>query len=146
MKTKTIENTIIEKTTIYVSADGREWNDKEDCLQWEKGIKCVTKASWNNIPKEKIVSTEYGIPYSSEDKECYMLIPRNHDDIVVIHNYMECFCGEYHTAIDDSYIDVAIVMDFGYDGDYCDVYKIEEYLEHLRQNTSDIIKKLKEEK
>lgn len=131
MTTKTIEKTIIEKTTIYVSSDGKEWESKEDCQEWERGVQCVAKTSWDAIPKTEVSTTSCGLPWSNDDEEAYIVIPRNHEDIIALENYCRVYSG-VTVGFSDNDIGKAMIVNFGYDHDWCGVTDIEAHLKEMR--------------
>lgn len=131
MTTKIIEKTIIEKQTLYVTADGMEWEKEEDAKEWEKGVQYVAEMSWKAIPKKQISTTDAGVEYSNEDEEAYVLTPRNHEDIIALENYVRVVTRESF-GFDDSYIGKPIIMNFGYDRDWCSVYIIEDHINRIK--------------
>lgn len=144
MNIKRTEKTEIKVIETYVSADGREWENKADCIEWEKGIKCVATVGWNEIPKKQVYTTDCGLPWSNEDEEAYIIIPRTHEDIVVIENYIKATTSD-NMEISDLDIGKSMIFNFGYDHEWCSVYRIEQYLESLHKYYDNILCKMTSE-
>lgn len=144
MTIKTTEQTEIKVITTYVSADGKEWETKEACLEWEKGIECVAKIAWNKIPKIEVSTCDCGLDYSNEDEEAYIVIPRNHDDIIAIENYCRVYAND-SANIDDSDIGKATILNFGYDHDWVGVTDVEKHLARLNKFFEDAVEKITKE-
>lgn len=111
---------IVKYTDIYVSADGREFTNEADCKAWEKSYKGTLEASWKLIEKKEVNGCDYGLSWTSEDDECYAIKPKTFDDIVFINAYIEGTTSVKGT-LTTAHIDKMILLNFGYDHDWCDV-------------------------
>ena len=137
MKTITKEETKVIKTEMYVSEDGKEFAVKEHCLEWEKSYRGTLELSWKELAKKKICAVDYGIPYSNEDSECYVIIPKNLDEITLINAYIDCVtCGNGNT-LDATMINKSICINFGYDRDWCDIYDLRDYVNKVLNRISE---------
>lgn len=139
MKTITKEETKVITTEVYVSADGKEFTDKEHCLEWEKSYRGTLNASWNEFQKKEVNTCDFGIPYSSDDCNAYVITPKNLDEITFINAYINCTTGYDSNPLNTTMVNKALLLNFGYDHDYCDVYVLEELLTKLQKNINDCI-------
>lgn len=125
---------IVKYTDIYVSVDGREFTNEADCREWETSYKGTLEASWKLINKKQVCDCDYGIPWSSEDHECYAIKPKNLDEIVLINAYIKATTydeGKLTTA----HIGKLLMLDFGYDHEACYIH---DFVEHLAKITEQI--------
>ena len=139
MKTITKEETKVVKTEVYVSADGKEFNNKEDCLKWENSYVGTLNASWKELPKKEVNTCDFGIPWSSDDHNAYVVTPKNLDEITFINAYINCTTGYDYNPLNTTMVNKALLLNFGYDHDYCDVYVLEELLAKLQKNINECI-------
>lgn len=118
---------IVKYTDIYVSVDGKEFTNEADCRAWEKSYRGTLEASWKLVEKKEVSGGDYGVAWTSDDDECYVIKPKTLDDIVFINAYIEgttCETGELTTE----HIGKLIFINFGYDHDWCSVTVLEENL------------------
>lgn len=131
---KKIENEVMVKTieTVYEAIDGKRFDSEEACKKWEKSYECTVKASWDKIPKQEINSCDFGLTYAEEEYDCFMVIPRNLNDITTINAFV--YMHTHQDAIMSAEnIGKVMVLNFGYDYDWCDVYEMENRLAFLNQ-------------
>ena len=112
------EETKVIYKDIYVSVDGKEFNNEADCAAWESSYKGTLEVSWKLIDKREVVGYEYGISWASEDDECYILKPKNLDEIVLINAYIKGTTSDDCTLTTE-HIGKLILLNFGYDHDWC---------------------------
>lgn len=139
---KTIKKEIKTYQEIYVSNDGKEFEKKEDCLEWEKSYGSTLAASFNEIKKVTASSVDLGLPWNSDDHEVYILQPKDLNEIAVINAYVDFVVGGANKPVTAQMIDKAIVINFGYDRDWCEVYELASHLENVRNTAADYISKL----
>lgn len=126
------EETKVIYKDIYVSVDGREFDNEADCRAWENSYKGTLTASWNLIEKKEICDCDYGFSYASEDHECYAIKPKNLDDIVLINAYIKA--TTYSEGIlTTEHIGKLLILNFGYDHEYCDVDVLAEHFVKLTE-------------
>ena len=130
------EETKVIYKDIFVSVDGREFENEADCKAWESSYRGTLEASWKLIEKKEVCDCDYGIPWSSEDHECYAIKPKNLDEIVLINAYIKATTGN-NGILTTKHIGELLMLDFGYDHDYCDVYN---FAEHIAKITEKIAK------
>ena len=133
MKKITKEETKVIINEIWVSVDGKEFANEEDCRQWENSYKGTLSASWDLIKKEEVDCGSVGIPYGCEDYECYLLKPSSLEEITLINAYMKSVTCDYCPTLTTDYINELIVLNFGYDRDYCDVYRVEQNIKRIQE-------------
>lgn len=121
------EETKVIYTDIYVSVDGREFTNEADCRAWETSYKGTLEASWKLIEKKEVSNCQYGIAYSSDDHECYVIKPKNLDEIVLINAYVKATTGE-NGKLTTEHIGKLLLVNFGYDHDWFDVDVLEDVL------------------
>lgn len=117
------EETKVIYTDIYVSVDGKEFTNEADCKAWESSYRGTLEASWKLIDKKEVCNCDYGFSYSSEDHECYAIKPKNLDEIVLINAYIHAYTygNATATALTTEHIGKVVILNFGYDHDWCDV-------------------------
>lgn len=121
--------TIKEK---YVAYDGAEFDKKEDCEEYEKSYKCTIFKSWDNLNKVAVNSVELGLPWSSDDNHVFLANPGTLNDLVAINAFIEYKTG-YKNNLTIQDIGKNICLDFGWDFDVCAIYRMENYLEHIKK-------------
>jgi hypothetical protein len=139
------EETKVIYKDIYVSVDGREFENEADCKAWENSYKGTIEASWQLINKKRVYDTDYGIPWSSEDHECYAIKPKNLDEIVFINAYIKATTYS-EGRLTTEHIGQLIMLDFGYDHDYCDIWELLERIEAITSNIAKLEAEMNGEK
>ena len=115
------EETKVIYTDIYVSVDGKEFTNEADCKAWESSYKGTLSASWQLIKKKEVCGSDFGIPWACEDHECYIIKPKNLDEIVLINAYIKSSTSN-ESRLTTDHIGKLVLLNFGYDHDWCDVY------------------------
>ena len=130
---------------IYVSVDGKEFKTEEECKAWENSYKGTLAASFAEIKKVEAYSTSLGLPYSNDDQECYVIKPKDLNEIALINAYIQSSTydggGPRLTA---KHIGKLTILNFGYDHDYCDVYLLEDHINSITKCIADLEDKLAE--
>lgn len=131
---------------IYVSVDGKEFKTEEECKMWENSYKGTLAASFAEIQKVEACSSSLGLPYSNDDQECYAIKPKDLNEITLINAYIQSSTydniGQILTA---KHIGKLVVLNFGYDHDYCDVYLLEDHIKSITKCIADLEDKFAEE-
>lgn len=139
------EETKVVYTDIYVSVDGKEFTNEADCRAWETSYRGTLEASWQLINKKKVCDCDFGIPWSNEDHECYAIKPKNLDEIVLINAYIKA--TTYNDGrLTTEHIGKLIMLDFGYDHDYCDIWELSKRIEAIASNIAKLEAKMNGEK
>ena len=118
-------------TDIYVSVDGKEFANEADCRAWECSYQGTIEASWKLIKKKEAYALDFGIPYAIEDYECYIIRPESLDEVVLINAYIESSTGGGRARLTTDHIGKLILLNFGYDHDWCDVYVLADHLKNI---------------
>lgn len=135
---KKIQREVKTYKDIYVSVDGKEFTNEADCKAWESSYKGTLEASWKNVKKIEANSCLLGIAYSSDDHECYIIKPKNLDEITLINAYIQSSTDVVSPVLIADHIGKTIALDFGYDHYYCDVIILSDHIKEI----SDYIAKL----
>jgi hypothetical protein len=130
---------------IYVSVDGKEFENEADCRAWETSYRGTLEASWKLIEKKEVYDTDFGIPWSSEDHECYAIKPKSLDEIVLINAYIKATTGD-DGRLTTKHIGELIVLDFGYDHDYCCFWVLSDQLAKIASNIAKLEAEMNGEK
>lgn len=138
MKVLIKEETKVVKTQVYVSADGKEFANEADCKSWESSYEGVLEATWKTTPKKKVSGPSFGIPSSSWDDECYVVKPKTLDEVVFLNAYIGLVQG-YASQLSMNEVNKTLLINFGYDRDYCEVYVLEKHLTDLIEQVRDAI-------
>lgn len=137
---KTVKKEITTYKEIYVSNDGKEFENEADCKSWENSYKATLRESFAKLAQFEVNSNEIGLAYSSDDQEVIVVMPQTIDDIVLLNAFIASeTCYDSHITTD--MIGKTLALNFGYDRDYCDVYCLEAHLEHLTKCIRNIIAK-----
>ena len=97
------------------------------------------------LDKKRVYDTDYGIPWSSEDHECYAIKPKNLDEIVLINAYIKATTSN-DGRLTTNHIGKLLMLDFGYDHDYCDIWVFAERVEAIIRNIEQLKAKFNDEK
>ena len=139
------EETKVIISDIFVSVDGKEFTSEADCKAWETSYRGTLEASWALIKKKKVFDTDFGIPWSSEDHECYAISPKNLDEITLINAYIKATtCSDGRLTIE--HIGQLIMLDFVSDHDYCDIYVLSEHIDAIIRNADKLKTEMSDEK
>ncbi len=130
---KKIQREVKTYKDIFVSVDGKEFEKMADCEMWEASYRGTLEASWALIDKKEVCDCDYGIPWSSEDHECYAIKPKNLDEIVLINAYIKATTGN-DGGLTTEHIGKLLMLDFGYDHDYCDIWELSKRVEAITSN------------
>lgn len=133
------EETKVIYKDIYVSVDGREFENEADCQAWEKSYKGTINASWELIKKIKIDATDIGFPCSNQDDECYVVEPKNLDEIVLINAYIKSSTyDDYGATLTTEHIGKLVALNFGYDHEWCSMYTFESIINGITKKMSEV--------
>ena len=139
------EETKVIYTDIYVSVDGREFTNEEDCRMWENSYRGTLEASWKLIDKKEVCNCNYGFEYASEDHECYAVKPKNLDEIVLINAYIKTTTGDNGTLTTE-HIGKLLILNFGWDHDYCEVNVLADHLAKITERVAKLEAEMNDEK
>lgn len=130
---------------IYVSLDGREFTNEADCIAWETSYRGTLEASWKLIEKKEVNGIDFGIPYTTEDCKCYAIKPKDFDEIVLINAYIKVSTIS-DTTLTTEHIGKVLILDFGYDHDWCDVYVLEDHIAKITEKVAKLEAEMNGEK
>ena len=121
MTTKQIENITKTYRTVYVAADGKEFDDEETCRTYEKSFACAMKSYLRDMSIRES-STEEDLFYTGScENEVFIVVPKTKEDILHIKQFAFGLgtSEEYvNKWIDDSDIDNVILITVGYANDW----------------------------
>lgn len=135
---KKIQREVKTYKDIFVSIDGREFNSEADCKEWEASYKGTLAASWKQMKKIEVNSGDLGLPYASDDYECYAIRPKSLDEITLINAYIKSSTFNDAVTLTADVIGKLIVLNFGYDHDYCDWYIMEDLLKRISDHVAEL--------
>lgn len=142
---KKIQREVKTYKDIFVSVDGKEFTNEADCRAWENSYKGTLEASWKLIEKKEVSDTDYGIPWSSEDHECYAIKPKSLDEIVLINAYIKA--STYSDGdLTIEHIGELLILDFGYDHEYCNVWVLSEHFAKITEKIAELEAEMNGEK
>ena len=131
------EETKVIYKDIYVSVDGREFDNEADCKAWEKSYQGTINASWERIKKIKVDATEIGYPGGHEDDECYVIEPKNLDEIVLINAYIKSSTyDDYAVTLTTEHIGKLVALNFGYDHEWCGRYILADIVANITKKVA----------
>ena len=132
---KKIQREVVIAKDIYVSVDGKEFENEENCKAWEKSYKGTLEASWKLIDKKAVSDCELGLPWSNDDNECYAIKPKNLDEIVLINAYINGTTS-VEGRLTTSHIGKLLILNFGYDHEWCDVYVLTDHIAKITERVA----------
>ena len=139
---KRIQREVTTYQEIFISVDGKEFNTLEDCKTWEKSYKCTLETSWQKIKKVEVNSANLGLPYGSEDRDCYIIKPKDLDEIAFINAYINGTTYAEYATLNTDHIGKVVALDFGYDHEYCDAYIVDgiivDIAKYIEQKTAEL--------
>lgn len=141
------EETKVIYKDIYVSVDGREFENEADCKAWEKSYEGTINASWERIKKIKVDATEIGYPGGNEDDECYVIEPKSLDDIVLINAYIKSSTyDDYAVTLTTDHIGKLVALNFGYDHEWCGRYILADIINNITKKIAKLEAEMSGEK
>lgn len=116
METKQIE--VKSFKTVYVAADGTEFNDKEECRKYDESALGVLKGRVKKLATK--VSNEADLLGSGNgDDESWVIIPKSADEVALIRQLLSLMgMKAEHTEFLESQIGKVIWLTQSYDQDY----------------------------
>ena len=139
------EEQITKVITLYVSIDGKEFENEEDCKAWEKSYRGTLEMSIKTIKKVNADAYALGLCNGSCDDEVWVLKPNNLNEVVLINAYIDCVTGNNGQNLTADMIGKGIALNFGYDRDYCDVYVLEDHIKSIEKAVANLINELDKE-
>jgi len=125
MTTKQIED--VRYKTIYVAADGTEFDDASACETYDRSFACVMRSRLKEIAIN--TSTEEDIFYTGScENEIFVVIPKTSQDIDCIKQFAYALgTSEERVSkwIDDSDINKPILVTMGYNNEWIFVSRLE---------------------
>lgn len=128
---------------VYISVDGKEFETEQACRNWEKSYRGTLEASWKLIPKVPVDTTELGMPWSNDDEECYLFVPKDFDEITLLNAYIQDTCSN-SLLLTTNHIGKSVVLNFGSCGDICDTYILEDHVDRIVNYAEKLKTKLSE--
>lgn len=128
---------------VYISVDGKEFETEQACRYWEKSYRGTLEASWKLIPKVPVDATELGLPWSSDNEECYLFVPKDFDEITLLNAYIQDLCSS-SLLLTTNHIGKSVVINFGSCGDICDTYILEDHVNQIINYAEKLKAKLRE--
>ena len=128
---KKIQKEITIKKDIFVSVDGKEFDNEADCKSWEASYKGTLNASWNLIKKCEANTINLGLPWSNDDYQCYVVKPANLEEVTLINAYIASSTCNDNPLLTAAHIGKLVALDFGYDHDYCSVYALDDHIKRI---------------
>lgn len=133
------------KTKKFEAYDGTVFENESDCKQYEKSYKCIIKKKFDDIPKTEINGVDYCIPYANEDCECYAMKFDTLEELSAFDACVDSLVGSgYYTKLEPCFVGKILLVNFGYDRDYCDVYIAEDMYREC-MNSLNNLKQFKKE-
>ena len=127
-----IQQKVTTLKTIYVSKDGREFDNVSECREWENNCYNRSLALLEQIPHIVTNSSELHMYNGDEEDEVWLMIPSSPEDIDAIRE-VENYFGTSSLTHDS--IGKPLAVRLGYNYDSCGVYDLSEL---LRDTVADI--------
>lgn len=130
-------------STEYIANDGKIFRTKEECEQWEKTYECTLGLSMKKIPHIETNGEDAYVQCGNCDDEVWIVKPRDFEDIKVINAYTEVSCCGCKADLTQDDIGKTIILNFGYNHDWCDVIRVEPYLKNITKKFEEYESKLR---
>jgi hypothetical protein len=88
-------------------------------------------ASWKLVKKIEADTCGLGLPWSNNDYECYIVQPKNLEEITLINAYIQSSTCDNGAMLTTNHIGELVALNFGYDHDYCDVYALSDHMKSV---------------
>ena len=124
MKRITKEMTV--KKDVFVAFDDKEFESEDACKQYERDI--IT-AGWNSSCKIDFDASSIGVGY--EDDECYVLRVRDEKELSYLREFIRRECNYCSRTIDMHCRGKDLIVNFGADRRWCDVYDLNEVVDNI---------------
>lgn len=137
---KVIKEVVVQQSKfVFVAADGKEFDNEKDCLEWEKSYGCTLEASMKDIHKITVSPVALGLPYSSDDDEVWLIKPTSLADVTLINAYIKYCTGDNANMLTASMIDDYVVLNFGCCRDWCDVIVLGDHVSKIVNHAAKVI-------
>ena len=140
------EETVVVRKEVYVSVDGKEFENEKDCMAWESSYRGTLNKSWELMKKHKASPCGFGIPYCNEDDECYIVKPASLDEITLINAYISASTYDNRVTLTTNHIGKLVFLNFGYDHDYCSEHILADNLAKITECIAKVEAEFNEEK
>ena len=118
--------------TEYIAVDGKVFDTQEACEQWEKSYEGTLAAAMWRIPHVMTDGEDTYLMGGSCDDKVWVMKPRNFEDIKVMNAYAKACCNSEMNLTQDD-IGKTIILDFGYDNDWCSPTRVEDHLATIKK-------------
>nr|DAP05376.1 MAG TPA: hypothetical protein [Caudoviricetes sp.] len=125
---KEIQKKVTTLKTIYVSKDGREFDDVSKCREWENNCCNRAIAILEQIPHIVTNSSVLHMYNGDEEDEVWLMIPSSPHDIEAIRNFENCF---WSSSLTHDSIGKPLAIRLGAEHDYCVVYDLSEHIQDV---------------
>ena len=88
--------------------------------------------------KISVDASRIGFPGGCSDEECYVLRPKNMDEIIFLNAYIKNSIDYNTDILNINHIGKMIVLNFGFDHDYCSCYIVEELIKEISNYASEV--------
>ena len=123
---------IQKSVTVYVSKDGKEFDNLFECQKWEADSYARAIARLEKIPHIVTNSSELHMYNGDETEDVWLMVPRTADDIDAIRDVESYY---WTSSLTYESIGEPLAVRLGYHYDSCDVYDLSEL---LRDTITDI--------
>lgn len=128
--------------TKYEAVDGTMFNTEDECKKWEESYQCTIRNSFKKIPQIRIDGARCYTESASEDDEVFALLPRDFEDIKIINAYVSATIGGATSGFTQEDIDKVLILNFGYDHDWCNWCRMDIHLNQIQKDYADYTAKL----
>ena len=123
---KEIQKTVTTLKTFYVATDGKEFDTKSECQEWEDS--CFKKAFAHIEQMPHVIASTNGLHMwnGDDNEEVMVIIPVSEDDIDAIRCVENCF-----TETDLTYDSIGkpLALRLGFGHTFYELYDLEDHLQ-----------------
>lgn len=129
---KVITEKIVTNIEKYEAFDGTVFDNKEDCLEYEKYQ--MYAVPFNKIRMKPIDACEFGC--GNEDDNCYLMVLKDSEEVRVFNDYVGKCVGMDDVSgnvVDESWIGKLLIVNFGWGYNWCMVEVLSEWMEKKKR-------------
>lgn len=134
MITKQIEEHAIKYRTVYIAADGTEFDDETTCHTYEKSLACALKTNLKEM-SIRDTSTEEDLFYTGScETEVFVVVPKTKEDILHIKQLAFGFGAsedQVSNWISEEDIDSVLLVTIGYNNEWAYVSRLNNIIKNI---------------
>lgn len=127
--------------TVYVAADGKQFNESEVCVKYEDSLACVLRSQLKEM--SLAVGNEYSIlGTGDEEHDLYVVVPKDTADILKIKQLLYAMGNKTRAEeLKDTEIGKVLLIIFNCDDDYAWWMSLDQMVSRITDGKYEAVKK-----